>query len=162
MRFEYLISEKGKRVPGMERLVRNCQRPEGGCSPLPAQQQGAGVGHGAGAAHVWGWRSTLMLDVFGLSPYCQAPLAQLCRAVRRPTSRCGCRPTFAAQNRSNAAEPVGFRPAFHTRGGVVPMDDESTKFRLCLAPTPGAVMSLLPFLAPCPVVWRRGAAPGGG
>lgn len=29
MRFEYLISEKGKRVPGTERMVRNCQRPKG-------------------------------------------------------------------------------------------------------------------------------------
>jgi len=33
MRFEYLISEKWKRVLGMERLVGNCQRPEGG-APL--------------------------------------------------------------------------------------------------------------------------------
>lgn len=38
MRFEYLISEKGKRVPGTERMVRNCQRPRGGQSLPPAQQ----------------------------------------------------------------------------------------------------------------------------
>lgn len=128
MRFEYLISEKGKRVPGMERLVRNCQRPEGGCSPLPAQQQGAGVGHEAGAAHAWGWRcATPMLDLSVHSPYCQAPPAQIRQAARRPALRCGCRPTFATQNRCRAAEPASFRSAFHTRCGVVPVDDESTR-----------------------------------
>lgn len=38
MRFEYLISEKGKRVPGTERMVRNCQRPKGRQSLPPAQE----------------------------------------------------------------------------------------------------------------------------
>lgn len=38
MRFEYLISEKGKRVPGTERMVRNCQRPKGRQSLLPVQE----------------------------------------------------------------------------------------------------------------------------
>lgn len=38
MRFEYLISEKGKRVLGTERMVRNCQRPKGRRSLLPAQE----------------------------------------------------------------------------------------------------------------------------
>lgn len=38
MRFEYLISEKGKRVPGTERMVRNRQRPKGKCSLPPAQE----------------------------------------------------------------------------------------------------------------------------
>lgn len=46
MRFEYLISEKGKRVPGMERMVRNCQRPRGGQS-LPLAQQPLCSGQGA-------------------------------------------------------------------------------------------------------------------
>lgn len=64
MRFEYLISEKGKRVPGTERMVRNCQRPKGRHSLLPAQdppalgrsrQHGASVGSGARAAHTRRW-----------------------------------------------------------------------------------------------------------
>lgn len=38
MRFEYLISEKGKQVLGTERMVRNCQRPKGRRSLLPAQE----------------------------------------------------------------------------------------------------------------------------
>lgn len=73
MRFEYLISEKGKRVPGMERTVRNCQRPKGR-QPLPlaqeplcsgqqassrepalgAQQRGLTPGHGASHTPAWG------------------------------------------------------------------------------------------------------------
>lgn len=73
MRFEYLISEKGKRVPGTERTVRNCQRPKGIqpltlaqeplCSgqqasskepALRAQQCGLTPGHGASHTPAWG------------------------------------------------------------------------------------------------------------
>lgn len=68
MRFEYLISEKGKRVPGMERMVRNCQRPKGSQSLPPAQNPSAlgrrpaalgaeqgGLTPGDGASHTQAW-----------------------------------------------------------------------------------------------------------
>lgn len=73
MRFEYLISEKGKRVRGTERMVRNCQRPKGRQSLPPAQepfcsgqeassrepalgaeQDGLTPGHGASHTQAWG------------------------------------------------------------------------------------------------------------
>lgn len=73
MRFEYLISEKGKRVPGTERMVRNCQRPKGRLSlslaqeplcsgqeasskewALGAEQGGLTPGDGANHTQAWG------------------------------------------------------------------------------------------------------------
>jgi len=52
MRFEYLISEKGKRVPGTERTVRNCQRPKGRGSLLRAREPLCSVQEDSGRA---GW-----------------------------------------------------------------------------------------------------------
>lgn len=90
----------------------------------------------------------------GTSP---APLSP---AARVTVLRFGCRLPFATQDRNSSIKPPGCQLAFHTPGGVVPLDDRLAGLQKSNYGSPvsciATVNSLL--LAPSPAVGQYGAA----